>query len=82
MQIDADKLNWALAKLTPVQREVLEARAEGETIKSIAARLGMSYHTVRYHDCRACNRMAHWLASSVYELSVSNTERHAPSGAR
>ena len=38
-----------LASLTPRQREVLQLLAEGEAVKAIATRLGISARTVEFH---------------------------------
>jgi DNA-binding CsgD family transcriptional regulator len=51
----------ALARLTEREREVLQRTARGETNAQIAAGLGVTVHTVKFH-----------LASIFRKLGVSN----------
>ena len=47
LQLNAN--NNGRAQLTPRELEVLTAMADGATNKSIARRLGISFHTVKFH---------------------------------
>src|SRR5689334_12006868 len=61
----------ALYGLSPREREVAAACARGETTKEIAARLGVSPHTVKEHLDRACEKIgAHGRKALVARLFV------------
>jgi FixJ family two-component response regulator len=77
-QADGAALRQRYASLTPREREVLAALAAGRLNKQIAADLGISEPTVKFHRARLMERMQ---ARTVAELMhlVARLEP-APSG--
>ena len=68
---DAGALDGASSELTPREREVLRMIGEGLANKQIAARLGISSHTVKYH-----------VASVFAKLHASTRAEAVMTGAR
>jgi FixJ family two-component response regulator len=62
---DTDRLRLRLASLTPREREVLVALADGRLNKQIAADLGVVEQTVKFHRARIMERMQ---AKTIAEL--------------
>jgi len=80
MDIDTDKLEWAMGRLIPKDRLALELRAEGHTFRQIAVAVGcVSLERGRQRYLAACRKMRKLLKSSYYDCMVhrgSNAEAH------
>jgi len=86
MDIDTDKLEWALGKLIPKDRFALEMRADGATFREIAAALGgVSRQRARTRYLWAQHNMKRLLKSPYYDCLVhrgSNASAQVSSEAR
>jgi FixJ family two-component response regulator len=69
-QTEATQLRQRLARLTPREREVLEAIAAGKLNKQIAGDLGVVEQTVKFHRARIMERMQAHSAAELMRMAA------------
>jgi FixJ family two-component response regulator len=66
------------ALLTPREREIMDLIAEGESNKTIARRLGISFRTVEIHRARVMEKMQARTTSDLIRMAIALEPRDEP----